>query len=96
MGASPGLVALTELMEEYLPGGTLPIAPGTPASAAYVPVADPTSVGLVGRIAAAQPARASLLAALALADVLAGTAGALSAFAADAAHLFADPPMRQP
>ncbi|HEV2891276.1 MAG TPA: DUF6603 domain-containing protein [Frankiaceae bacterium] len=95
-GATPGLVALTELMAEYLPPGTLPIAPGTPASTAYVPVADATSVGLVAGVANAAAARASLLAALSGALGYAGTAGELTALAANAGHLFADPPMRQP
>jgi hypothetical protein len=95
VGPTRGVFPIEELAQTQLPPGVLPLRDPPVPDPGYAPVADATTVGLLAGIAAAAPRRTALRDALADAGAYKGGAGTLSRLAADAQHLFTDPPMRE-
>ncbi|HEY0037892.1 MAG TPA: DUF6603 domain-containing protein [Longimicrobium sp.] len=97
-GVTRGAVSVQLLMEEYLsPPGQAPLAGGVTPTTAFLPTANPLTVGVIAQInaGAAAQGRSSLFAALTGAGVLDGVNGDLTQAAASSGHLFTDPPLQQ-
>jgi hypothetical protein len=94
IGPSRGAFPLAVLGAEEIGTGTMPLAPEAEASAAYLPVAAPTSVGAIATgIAGRTSLRGGLAAALG--DLFTGEAGTMSKLGEEAGTLFAEAPMEE-
>lgn len=98
-GRSTGVVDLDEVAYQPVAGdGRSPLAPAVSPTHDFVPVPSPTSIGQVAQLATGQAAagRAALVGALRGAGLFAGPSDPMTALAADAGHLFTDPPLVVP
>jgi uncharacterized protein DUF6603 len=97
-GAARGPIAQQALLEDYLsPAGRAPLSTVAKPSPFHVPSFDEHTIGLIGHVMdpKTRQSRDALFAALSESGVYSGPNGDLSVLAADAGHLFSDPPMRQ-